>query len=105
MSSDEYKLTTLASSALFKNIPEDALRRLLPHFTLKVYPTNTVIFEDGNTQPDGMYIIAKGFVKIFKSVPGEEVRQQAVAVLPAGSYFGEMALLDEEVRSAGAVTM
>lgn len=105
MSSDEYKLSTLASSALFKNISEDALRRLLPHFTLKVYPTNTVIFEDGNTQPDGMYLIAKGFVKIFKSVPGEEVRQQAVAVLPAGSYFGEMALLDEEVRSAGAVTM
>ena len=45
-----------------------------------------------------MYLIASGKVRISKMVPG--VGEEALAILDPGSYFGEIALLDQGVRSA-----
>lgn len=102
---DAVKISILKTSALFKNLTKEQIESIAPHFESQKFLPGDLIFDDGSSQTDGMYIIADGSIKIYKNLPGEEVRQQAIAVLPAGSFFGEMALLDEDTRSAGAVAI
>ncbi|HEX9614634.1 MAG TPA: cyclic nucleotide-binding domain-containing protein [Bacteroidota bacterium] len=49
----------------------------------------------------GMYIIQEGSVSIVIAEPDGE--QKDLAVLSEGDFFGELGLLDESPRSAGAV--
>jgi signal transduction histidine kinase len=99
------KIDVLKSSALFKNLTREQIQSIAPSFEERNFAPEELVFDDGSAETDGMYIVVSGSIKIYKTLPGEEVRQQAVAVLNAGSFFGEMALLDEESRSAGAVAM
>jgi CRP-like cAMP-binding protein len=72
----------------------DALERLAREF-----PAGTVLFEEG--QPgDDMYIVVSGEIELRRQV-GETER--VLAVLPAGEFFGEMAILNARPRSATAV--
>jgi CRP-like cAMP-binding protein len=65
----------------------------------KDFKAGTVLFEEG--QPgDHMYVITHGEVEIRRNV-GETER--VLAVLPAGEFFGEMAILNARPRSATAV--
>jgi CRP-like cAMP-binding protein len=52
---------------------------------------------------DSMYFIVQGCVRIEKLVQGASVPSKILAVLEAGDYFGEMALLDQKPRSASAI--
>ncbi len=105
MYTENEKVDILKSSALFKNLTREDLKAIAPKFDERQFPAGTTLFEEGSSDVDGMYIISHGAVKIYKNVPGDGARQQAIAVLKAGSFFGEMALLDEETRSAGAAAM
>ncbi len=58
---------------------------------------DTIFPEEG--AGDKMYIIKSGSVKITKKVKGQE---NTIAVINAGEFFGEMALLDGLPRSAAA---
>jgi CRP-like cAMP-binding protein len=72
----------------------DGLDRFAKDFT-----AGTVLFEEG--QPgDHMYVITQGEIEIRRNV-GETER--VLAVLPAGEFFGEMAILNARPRSATAV--
>jgi CRP/FNR family transcriptional regulator, cyclic AMP receptor protein len=72
----------------------DALERLAREFSV-----GTVLFEEG--QPgDDMYIVVSGEIELRRQV-GETER--VLAVLPAGEFFGEMAILNGRPRSATAV--
>jgi CRP/FNR family transcriptional regulator, cyclic AMP receptor protein len=72
----------------------DALDRFARDFE-----PGTVLFEEG--QPgDYMYVVQSGEVEIRRQV-GET--QRVLAVLPAGEFFGEMAILNGRPRSATAV--
>ncbi|MFN3533568.1 MAG: AI-2E family transporter [Candidatus Brocadia sp.] len=51
----------------------------------------------------GMYIIKKGTVKIYKT--SAEGKNEDLAILKDGDFFGELALLDESPRSASAIAM
>jgi CRP/FNR family transcriptional regulator, cyclic AMP receptor protein len=63
------------------------------------FKAGTVLFTEG--QPgDYMYVITRGEVEIRRNV-GETER--VLAVLPAGEFFGEMAILNARPRSATAV--
>jgi CRP-like cAMP-binding protein len=65
----------------------------------KDFKAGTVLFHEG--QPgDHMYVITHGEVEIRRNV-GETER--VLAVLPAGEFFGEMAILNARPRSATAV--
>ncbi len=57
------------------------------------------IFREGDSG-DKLYIILDGRVRISKFIPG--VGEEALAVLSRGDFFGEMALIDEQPRSADA---
>jgi CRP/FNR family cyclic AMP-dependent transcriptional regulator len=72
----------------------DALERFGREF-----PAGAILFEEG--QPgDDMYIVVSGEVEIRRQA-GESER--VLAVLPAGEFFGEMAILNGRPRSATAV--
>lgn len=58
-----------------------------------------VLFEEGDLG-DEMYVVLEGKVMIYKYIPG--AGEEALAFLERGDYFGEMALIDREPRSAYA---
>jgi len=65
----------------------------------RTYPAGEVLFRDG--EPGGeMYVIQSGRVRITKTVRDIE---KTLAVLGAGEFFGEMAILNDKPRSATAV--
>lgn len=63
------------------------------------FDTGAVIFSAGEPG-DGFYILATGRVKISASVGSSDLRQ--LAIIEAGDFFGEMAVLDNAPRSATA---
>jgi CRP/FNR family cyclic AMP-dependent transcriptional regulator len=63
------------------------------------FKAGSVLFEEGHPG-DYMYVIQSGEVEIRRMV-GETER--VLAVLPAGEFFGEMAILNGRPRSATAV--
>ena len=58
------------------------------------------VFEEG-TEGDAFYIMINGKVKIVKRNP--QGKEETLATVKEGDFFGEIALLDEGLRSAGAV--
>lgn len=65
----------------------------------KEFPSGYILFEEGDTG-DEMFIIQTGSVRIVKKLEDSE---KTLAVIPAGEFFGEMAILLNEPRSATAV--
>lgn len=65
----------------------------------KDYEPGTVLFREGDPG-DFMYVIQSGSVEIRREI-GE--LERVLAVLPAGEFFGEMALINARPRSATAV--
>lgn len=63
------------------------------------FNTNQFIFREGDIGEE-MYIIQEGEIKITKVVKGTE---KILAYLKPGDFFGEMAVIDKEPRSANAV--
>lgn len=66
---------------------------------IREYPRETMVFSEGQTGGD-MFVIQEGSVKIVKVVNGNEIM---LALLKKGDMFGEMALLDNSLRSASAI--
>ncbi len=87
---------------LFRNMPPKMLRDLARFLRPVSYRAHTDIFHAGD-EGATMYIILSGAVKIF--VPAVDGREVVLAVHRSGDLFGEMALLDDEPRSASASTM
>lgn len=54
------------------------------------------LFEDGD-EGELLYVVSRGELAVTKEVNGKE---QEMAVLPAGSFVGELSLLNGEPRSA-----
>jgi CRP/FNR family transcriptional regulator, cyclic AMP receptor protein len=93
-------LPLLAKVNLFAGLPEVYLRRIQAVGQEERFPYGAVIFAEA-TPGDKVYLILEGKVRISRSVPG--MGEEALAVLKAGDYFGEMALIDDFPRSADAI--
>jgi len=87
---------------LFSELDEDELRAIAALASRIDMPKkNIVVHED--EQGESLYIILNGEVKVSSyTMDGREV---VFSLLGKGSFFGEMALLDEEPRSATVTTM
>lgn len=66
------------------------------------YEKNTIIIDEGD-HSNSAYIINSGRVKVFLS--DEQGKEIVLSELKAGEYFGEMALIDKNERSAGVMAM
>jgi CRP-like cAMP-binding protein len=63
------------------------------------FRAGSTIFREGDSG-DKLYIVLNGRIRISKFIPG--VGEEALAVLDRGDFFGEMALIDDQPRSADA---
>ena len=87
---------------LFKGLPQCDLALVEDISELKFYRADESIFNQADAS-DSFYVIERGSVSIDQSEDDQHSVQ--VATLGSGSHFGEMALLDDEPRSASATAM
>lgn len=90
------KVLILKALSIFKDTPEHILADLAPIMQEEEYEQGTLIFGEGEIG-DCMYIIHQGDVNIHKG-------GITLAILKEKEVFGELSLLDAEVRSASATT-
>ena len=95
---------TLRQIAVLRGLNSDALAQLAVALEEKVYADGQTVFADGDPG-DSMYFIARGRVRIEKRAEAAGAASKTLAVLEAGDYFGEMALLDQKPRSAAAIAL
>ena len=89
----------LSQNRLFEGIESDLLARIAPDVHVVQLTAGEVIFREGDPG-DLMYLVGEGSVKISKS--GRGGQQETLGFIKSGNFFGEMALLDGEPRSAMA---
>ena len=92
----------LATVPLLGQIPAEELQRFDEVTRDKQYPKGSVIlFEDD--PGDSLYIVREGRVKVV--LVGEDGREVILGVLGVGEHFGELALIDDQPRSAHVIAM
>jgi signal transduction histidine kinase len=94
-------MVAIESSKLFGGLSQGDLDLLRGSMEVREFPHDQAIFKEGGAG-DGMYMVRSGAVQI-SAVIGEGERK-ALANLGPGDYFGEMAVIDNEPRSASAMT-
>ena len=67
--------------------------------TRQEFKAGTVLFEQGDLG-DIMYVIEKGAVELIRS---KNENKRVLAILKAGEFFGEMAIVSQRPRTATAV--
>jgi len=88
------KVLLLKSLSLFEETPETVLAEVAEILEEVDYYKGQNIFHEGDIA-QSMYIIFKGQVNIHKG-------EHSLALLKENDFFGELALLDTETRSASA---
>jgi len=87
----------LRYNSAFKYVADNSLASIVKMCREERYNANTVIFQE-NTRGERLYFVLDGRVKISKVTKyGAET---VLAYLTKGDFFGEMELLDDQVRSA-----
>jgi CRP/FNR family transcriptional regulator, cyclic AMP receptor protein len=95
-------VTALRACALFGSMDDAAIRAVARLLRTRRFRRNEVIFHAGDPG-DALFVIESGSVKIvLASLDGEEA---IIATLGPGAFFGELAILDGEERSATAVAL
>ena len=92
----------LASIPLFSGLHRDELARFAELTRERAYPKGSVIlFQDD--PGDSLFVLRKGRVKVV--LIGEDGREVILGVLEPGAHFGELALIDDQPRSAHVIAM
>lgn len=93
--------TMLRNVPLFSTLSESELRTVSEHAQRRSYAKNTILITEGD-ETDSLYCILSGKVKVFLS--DEQGKEIILDSQEAGEHFGEIALLDENPRSASVMT-
>ncbi|GAA4013382.1 hypothetical protein GCM10022408_28010 [Hymenobacter fastidiosus] len=91
------RVRMLKSTALFGQTPESVLGTIVPIMHEVTFKPEEEIFAKG-TLGTSLFIIYEGQVGIFN-------KKQLLSTFGKGEFFGELALLDAEPRSASAVAL
>jgi CRP-like cAMP-binding protein len=89
----------LSSIPAFARLPPDDLKALADRLGEARFAPGAVIVREGATDSASLYIIEEGSVEITR---GDGKSRVELEVLGPGQYFGELALIDGEPRSASA---
>lgn len=98
-------ITFLKQSDIFYQFTQTQLELVANLCTAKTFSAGEVIFEENNSSKE-LYVIAQGEVNILVD-PGiigtkGKGEKTVIAILRRGQSFGEIALVDEGLRSATA---
>ncbi|TGE04860.1 cyclic nucleotide-binding domain-containing protein [Hymenobacter fodinae] len=89
------RVALLKNTALFAETPENVLSSIVPIMKEVAFHDGEQIFAKGDLGTS-LFIVQEGKVNIFSGT-------QQLATFRSGDFFGELALLDAEPRSASAV--
>ena len=96
----ETSFNALKQTSLFGGLSDAHLSLIAELTEIREAAKDSFVFCEGE-EGDAFYLILQGRIRISRRIAG--VGEEALAVLEAGGYFGEMALLDDLPRSADAV--
>lgn len=87
----------LRNIGLFGALPDTALEHLAAHLQVIDFEPGSYVFREGD-HGNCMYVVMQGDMEVMKKAKsGTDIR---VAVLGPGDWFGEMAVIDVQSRSA-----
>jgi CRP/FNR family cyclic AMP-dependent transcriptional regulator len=87
---------------IFEGLTQLEMDALTAGSVTRSYPKNTVIINE-NDHADSLYLIESGRVKVYCS--DKNGKEFIMNTLTTGDHFGELALLDDDKRSASVRTM
>ena len=88
--------------ALFSEMGNGEVEALARAFSPKTYPGGSPVIRESE-QGDLFFVILRGEVKVFVDSP--DGREVVLSHLQSGDFFGEMALLEGETRSASVTAL
>ena len=89
-------IATIAEIPLFEGLPPDQLERVAGWLEPIDVPAEWHLLNQGS-YPDGFFVVLKGTVRIERD-------GDPVAELGPGEFFGEIALLEDNKRTASVAT-
>lgn len=95
----ERLLSALHSVEIFKGLSTLQMNALCDAMAQAPFDQGTYIFEQGDVG-DSFYVITEGEAEVLRAEPGSEDEKE-LGVLQAGAFFGERALIKNQVRYAG----
>ena len=97
MAERETKIPLLRLVRLFQGFSDEELHQIDAILKERRYKKGSIVFEQGD-EGDSLYIVESGRLKA--SIRDEAGHEKILAVFGEGDYFGEMALLTEQQRTA-----
>jgi CRP-like cAMP-binding protein len=83
----------LSKVPLLASLDQKHLDRLAKDFTERTFPAGTVVVREGDTHGMGFFVVVEGEGTV--TIDGRQVD-----TIGPGSYFGEVALISDRVRTA-----
>ncbi|MDN5279431.1 MAG: family transcriptional regulator, cyclic receptor protein [Clostridiales bacterium] len=102
MSSEIDKIQFLRQVALFRSLSDKALLDLSAITIEQTIPAKTTVFKEGD-KGDALYIVKSGKVNILKR--NSAGIDSVLVTLSKGAVIGDMAIIDEQPRSASVATV
>ena len=87
---------------MFSGLQRDELLKFAELTRERTYPKGSVILFQGDPG-DSLYVLRQGRAKVV--LIGEDGREVILGVLEPGAHFGELALIDDQPRSAHVIAM
>ena len=94
--------TMLRSIPLFNALSDEDLKLVNDIAVEKQVPKNTIVITEKDLG-DSLFAIVSGRVKVF--IGDSEGREIILKILGPGDFFGELALIDKQPRSASVSTL
>ncbi|KAK0397739.1 hypothetical protein QR680_002245 [Steinernema hermaphroditum] len=96
-------MTFLHKVSIFENLSEDRISKMADVMDQDYYAGGHYIIREGE-KGDTFFVINSGQVRVTQMIEGESEPRE-IRILKQGDFFGEKALLGEEVRTASIIAM